>query len=294
MFDFKGYHEASSISEAVKILKEKSSVKVIAGGSDILIEIREHPQPELELVGIRRIEELKEIALDDGGTISIGSMVTFEQMEKNDIITKNIPVLGEAGGTIGGPQLRRVATIGGNICNGAVSADTATALFCFNARLELVHDGGSRIVPIKDFYHGPGRTDLKKGELLARFLISPGDYRGLSGHYIKFSRRKALDIANLACTALCRVVDGKLADVRIGLGVAAPTPIRCPQAEAFAEGLEVTEANLEAIGRKAVEDARPRDSWRASKAFRQQLIEVCTQRALKAGVESAAKKRGEQ
>jgi len=289
MFDFKGYNEASSLEEAVKILNTNPEAKVLAGGSDLLIELRDEPRPDLILVGLRNIDEVNRICVDDTGEMSIGSMVTFDRMEKDALIMKHIPVLGEAGGTIGGPQLRRVATLGGNICNGAVSGDSATPLFCYNARLEIAGPDGVRIVPIDEFYLGPGKTDLKKGELLVRILIAKEDYEGFYGNYIKFSRRKALDIANLGSTALCRIENGKFSEVRIALGVAAPVPIRCPGAEEFGRGLEVNEANMEAIGKRAVEDARPRDSWRASKAFRQQLIEVCTGRALKAGAELAAK-----
>ncbi|MBI9103143.1 MAG: xanthine dehydrogenase FAD-binding subunit XdhB [Spirochaetales bacterium] len=289
MFDFKGYKDASSIEEAVKILKDAPEAEVIAGGSDLLIELRDEPRADLLLVSLRKIEAVHQITMDEGGEIAIGSMVTFDRMEKDEFIMTHLPVLGEAGGTIGGPQLRRVATLGGNVCNGAVSGDSATPLFCYNARLEIAGPEGYRTIPVSEFYLGPGKTDLKKGEILVRILIAKKDYEGFGGNYIKFSRRKALDIANLGATALCKVKDGRFSEVRIALGVAAPVPIRCPGAENFAEGLEVTDDNMKAIGQRAVDDARPRDSWRASKAFRQQLIEVCTERALKAGADLAGK-----
>ena len=281
MFDFKNYHEALSVDEAVRLLAELPNTQAIAGGSDILIKLRDEPEPDCELIGLSRIEELKEIEMDEEGVISIGAMATFDQLEKDELVMKYLPVLWEAGGTIGGPQLRRMATLGGNVCNGAVSADAATPLFCYNAKLEIATMQGHRIVPVDEFYLGPGKTNLKKGELLVNFLFEPDDYRGFTGTYIKFSRRKALDIANLGVTTLCRTEGGRFSEVRIALGVAAPVPIRCPRAEAYARGKMITPDELEAIGRTAVADARPRDSWRASKAFRQQLIEVCTARALK-------------
>ncbi len=287
MFEFSEYYEASSLDEATEFLAKNPRAKIIAGGSDILVEIREHPMPDSALVGIGRLNELKAISIDSEGTLSIGSMTTFEQLEKNELIMKYVPMLGESGGTIGGPQLRRVATLGGNICNGAVSADTATSLFDFNTRLVLENSGGRRIVDIKDFYLGPGKTDIKQNEVLTRFLISRADYEGFFGCYIKFSRRKALDIANLGCAVICRIKEGCFSEIRISLGVAAPTPIRCTTAEKFARGLEITEENMENIGKKALEDARPRDSWRASRAFREQLIQVSTHRALREAVSKA-------
>ncbi len=290
MYDFNKYYEAKSLDEVKKILKDNPGAKIVAGGSDILIEIREKHIEGLELVGIHKIKELKDISIGADGTISIGPMVTFSKLENNDIIKKHISMLGEAAGTVGGPQLRRVATIGGNVANGAVSADTATSLFDFNAKLVLESTNGTRTVEIKDFYLGPGRTDLKQGEILSKILIQKEDYEGFGGNYIKFSQRKSLDIANIGCAVTCKLNGNKFAEVRIALGVAAPTPIRCTTAEDFAKGLEVTEANINKIGKKAVIDARPRDSWRASKAYRQQLIEVCSQRALTKAVKLAGGK----
>ncbi|MCU0823000.1 MAG: xanthine dehydrogenase FAD-binding subunit XdhB [Spirochaetes bacterium] len=290
MYDFTKYYEAESLNEAKTILKDNPNAKIIAGGSDILVEIREKHIEGLMLVGIHKIQELKEISITGDGTISIGSMVTFNKLEKNALINKHVPMLGEAGGTVGGPQLRRIATVGGNIANGAVSADTASSLFDFNAKIVLESTKETRIVQIKDFYLAPGKTDIRQGEIISKILINKEDYEGFCGNYIKFSQRNALDIANLGCAVLCKLNGNKFAEVRIALGVAAPIPIRCKTAEDFAKGLDITEANIIEIGKKAVLDANPRDSWRASKAYRQQLIEVCSQRALTTAVNLAGGK----
>ncbi len=280
MYDFNKYFEAETLDEAKKILKENPNAQIVAGGSDILVEIREKHIEGLELMGIHKIKELKEISIDSEGTISIGCMATFHMLENNEIITKHIPMLGRAGGVVGGPQLRKVATIGGNIANGAVSADTATSVWAYNSQLVLESADGNRTIDVKDFYLGPGWTDVKQNEILTKILIKKEDYEGFSGEYIKFSQRKALDIANLGCAVICKLDGNKFSDVRIALGVAGPVPIRCKTAEDYAKGLEVTEENINEIGKKAVLDGKPRDSWRASKAYRQQLIEICSQRAL--------------
>lgn len=281
MYDFEKYYEAESLEHAKALLDEHPSAKIIAGGSDLLVHIREYPEPGMELLGLHKVKELKHVTLESDGTIRIGAMMTFDKLETNSIIKKWIPILGEAGGTIGGPQLRRTATIGGNVCNGAVSADSATSLFALNAEVVLESAKGKRVSPIKEFYLGPGRTDVKTGEILTEILIKKADYEHFGGHYIKFSQRKALDIATLGTAVICKLQDNAtIAELRIALGVAAPTPVRCEKAEAFAKGMTLTSDNILKVGELALEDANPRDSWRGSKAYRQQLIKVNTQRAL--------------
>lgn len=281
MFDIDNYYEAQTLEQVKTLLHEHPKAKLIAGGSDILITIRDEPEEGTELVGLHFVDELKNIQVDSKGTLHVGAMVTFEALEKSDIITKHIPVLGQAAGTIGGPQLRRVATVGGNICNGAVSADTATSLFVLNAKLVLESVQGQRILDIADFYLGPGKTDVRQGEVLSEFLICKEDYDGFAGHYIKSSQRKALDLATIGVAVSCKKTDNNtISDVRISLGVAAPTPIRCPIAEAFAKGKTFTRENIKLIGEKALENAKPRDSWRGSKAYREQLIKVNTERGI--------------
>lgn len=281
MYDFEKYYEAENLEHAKALLSEHPSAKIIAGGSDLLVHIREYPEAGMELMGLHKVEELKNVTIDEEGTIRIGSMMTFDKLENNEIIKKYIPILGEAGGTIGGPQLRRVATIGGNVCNGAVSADSATSLFVLNAKVVLESAKGKRTSTLKEFYLGPGRTDIKEGEIMTELVIKKADYENFGGHYIKFSQRKALDIATLGTAVICKMEDNStVSELRIALGVAAPTPVRCEKAEAFAKGMKLTHENIIKVGELALEDANPRDSWRGSKAYRQQLIKVNTQRAL--------------
>lgn len=280
MFDISRYKEASSIEEAAKFLKEDSESIVIAGGTDVLIKIREGKMAGSSLVSIRDIEELTKIVKEENGDIHIGPLVNFCQLEEDAVIIENIDYLGEAGGTMGGPQLRNIATIGGNICNGATSADSGSTLVCLNAQLKLTSSEGDRIVPINEFYLGPGKVDLQPGELLTDIIIKKEDYDGFKGKYTKFSQRKAMDIATIGCAVMLKD-DGKvITELRLSYGVAAPTPVRCPAAEAFAIGKELTMENAKAIGEKALEDVNPRDSWRGSKAYRQQLIKELAKRAI--------------
>lgn len=202
------------------------------------------------------------------------------------VIQKLIPVLGEAVDQVGGPQVRNIGTIGGNVCNGAVSADSAPTLFSLNAMLRIADGTGGRMVPIQDFYLGPGRVDLHQGDVLTHIVIPGKDYQGYHGFYIKYSMRNAMDIATLSCSVVSRIDPQKkvLEDVRITFGVAAPVPYRCHKTEEALKGMEIGDelfAKVEALVR---EEINPRDSWRASKAFRLQIGGEIAKRALKESI----------
>lgn len=136
MFDINNIYEPNTIKEALDIL-EKDNIKIIAGGTDILISIQHGKLSEISLLSLRNIKYLSDIVKLDNGDIEIGSMVSFSDLFRNEIINDNIAVLAEAAVSMGGPQIRNMATIGGNICNGAVSADSATTLFTLNSKLLL-------------------------------------------------------------------------------------------------------------------------------------------------------------
>jgi xanthine dehydrogenase FAD-binding subunit len=144
---------------------------------------------------------LRLIRQDEAKTISIGPLVTFNQLVGDQLILNNIPILAEAAMTVGGPQIRDMATIGGNICNGVPSADSAPALFVHNAMLRLQGKDSERVVPIQDFYLGPGRVDLRPGELLTEILITSDNFSNFGSCYIKFAPRKAMDLAIIGVAA---------------------------------------------------------------------------------------------
>ena len=287
MYDIKGYFEAETITEATELLAANPNLKIIAGGTDVLIKMHGGQIKSAELLSLRKIKALESIRKSEDGTIVIGPMATFSQVFNDPIIREAIPILTEAAISMGGPQIRNVATIGGNICNGATSADSASSLFALNTQLKLQSQSGERVVPIREFYHGPGKVDLKPGEILTEIMISPEDYQGFGGHYIKFAMRQAMDIATLGVAVVCKLQEGAFEDVRIGLGVAGPTPLRCLEAEEYAKGKMVSGETLAEIGKLAVKSAKARTSWRASKEYREHLVEELAQRALKIAIVNA-------
>lgn len=283
MYQIKSYQEAITLGEAIKLLSENDNVQIIAGGTDVLIKTRERKTGYIDkdLVGIMRIPDLKGVKMDSEGTIFIGATTTFTEVESSLLIKQHLGSLSLAVGTVGGPQLRNVGTIGGNICNGATSGDSASTLFVFNAIVCLVGANGNRELPISEFYKGPGQVDLQSNEILKGFKIKEKEYKGYKGHYIKFSQRRAMDIATLGCSVLLKEQNGFIDDIRIAFGVAGPTPIRAKEAENFAKGKLISDTVLKEIGACCLKSAKARDSWRASKAFREQLIKTLPGRAIK-------------
>lgn len=280
MFDIGELHEPKTLAEAKAIFRAQPDLRVIAGGTDVLIRMQHGDLAGTGLLSLRCIPHLDEIQMLADGTLSVGAVTPFTKIFEDDLIRKHVPVLGEAAVSMGGPQVRNMATIGGNLCNGAVSADSASTLFALDALLKLETAEGERIIPMREFYAGPGKVKLLPGELLVAILLPRAGYEGMGGHYIKFAPRKAMDIATLGVAALCKVRDNRFVELRIGLGVAAPVPIRCAEAEAYAQGREVTWACVQEIARLALKPTQARSSWRASKEYREHLIEVLTQRAV--------------
>lgn len=289
MYDIEKLYVAKSVPNAIAALTADPSAVIISGGSDVLIKIREGKLAGCSLVSIHDIKELDGISMEDDGTIVIRPATSFSHVTYHPIIQKHLSILGDAVDQVGGPQIRNIGTIGGNVCNGVTSADSASTLFTLNAQLELQGPDGSRCLEIADFYKGPGKTDRAHNELLVAIRIRKQDYEGFGGHYIKYAQRNAMDIATLGCAVNVKLNDAKdtIEDMRIAFGVAAPTPIRCHKTEALANGKKITDSLFETVGKTAVTEVNPRTSWRASKEFRLQLVEELSKRALKQAIINA-------
>lgn len=289
MYDIGKYVQAASIEEAIRALAADEKAMIISGGSDVLVQIREGRLAGASLVSIHGIKELKGVHMEDDGTIVIGAATTFSHVTYDDIVENYIPILGHAVDQAGGPQLRNTGTIGGNFCNGVTSADSASSLMVLNAVIELQGTGGTRFVPIREFYTGPGRTVRAHDEVAVSVRIAKKDYEDFGGHYIKYGKRNAMEIATLGCAVSVKLSEDKtcIQDMRIGYGVAAPTPIRCPKIEEQVKGMAVGEELFTAVRKGVLEEVNPRTSWRASKEFRLQLIEELAERALRQAIVNA-------
>jgi len=289
MFDIKALYEAESVQDAVRLLTEHPEARVIAGGSDMLIKIRDGEHAGCELVSIYMLDELRGVTLDGEGALRVGPLTSFAGLEEDPLLGKYIPVLGEAAGTAGGPQLRNIGTVGGNICNGVPSADTASTVFAWDAVLELTGPHGLRRSAVEEFYLGPGKTDLRPGELLTAIVFPKERYEGYFGKYIKYSMREAMDIATLGCSVNVKLSpDGeRIEDVRAAFGVAAPVPVRARSAEAKLRGKRWTPELADEFAEAIQADIRPRTSWRAPEDFRRHIAGELAARALRESVRMA-------
>ena len=289
MYDFSALYEASSVQDAIALRVAHPDAVLIAGGSDVLIKMREGKLAGCELISIYKLEELRGVRLDDDGTLRILPLTSFSHVTKDPLIQRYIPVLGEATDMAGGPQLRNIGTIGGNICNGVTSADSASTLFAYDAVLEITGPNGVRQAPDRAFYTGPGKVALENNELLTAILIPKDSYENCFGYYIKYAMRNAMDIATIGCSVNVVLSDDKktLQRVRIGYGVAGPIPLRAVTAEAAVMGKPVSKETVELFGKAALEDVNPRTSWRATKEFRLQIIGELARRALTEAIKRA-------
>ncbi len=289
MYSIKKIYQPSSISETLSMLAGDQEASIIAGGTDVMIRMRHKSLEDVVLVSLQKVKELKGVELLEDGAITIGPMTTFTELSQEPIIIEKLPMLRTAALAMGGPQIQNMATIGGNVCNGATSADSASSLFALDAYLTLEKDDDVRTVPIDEFYTGPGRTVREREELLTRIIIPPRKENYWGCKYIKFATRKAMDIAILGAAATCTLAEDRrtIEKATIALGVAAPTPVRCPEAEKILVGKLPTKELLEEVGEKALLSCNPRSSWRASKEFRECLIKELSARAFREAYKEA-------
>ena len=292
MYDIKALYEATSVAHACQLRIEHPEAQIIAGGSDVLVQMREGKRAGVELISIQGLNELRGVSLEADGTLRIGSLTSFSHITRDPLIQQYINVLGEAVDQVGGPQIRNIGTIGGNTCNGVTSADSASTLHAYDAIVELTGPNGVRRQPIHDFYIKAGKVDIREGEIQTAILIPKDSYIDTFGHYIKYAMRNAMDIATLGTSVNVRLSADKrtVERARVAFGVAGPVPLRAATAEAVAAGKSVSMELAEAFSQAVKEDINPRDSWRAAKDFR---MHIAVESAKRAFIESVKLAGGE-
>ena len=289
MYDMKALYQAQSVQDAVALRVAHPQAQIIAGGSDVLVQMREGKRAGAELISIYGLDELRGVTMEEDGTLRIGSLTSFSHITRDPLIQQHMLVLGEAVDQVGGPQIRNIGTIGGNTCNGVTSADSASTLFAYDAVIELTGPEGVRHVPIQDFYIRAGQVDIRPGEIQTGILISRESYADTHGVYIKYAMRNAMDIATLGTSVNVRLSADKrtVERARVAFGVAGPVPLRAKTAEALAAGKPLTADLAEEFAKAVKEDIHPRDSWRAAKDFRMHIAVECAKRAFREAVKRA-------
>jgi len=274
------YLEPATIKEAVSLLsKYDGKAKAIAGGTDLLVQIRGKTIKPEYVVDIGYIPGLDYINYDEKQGLSIGALATIRAIEKSDKLCRIYPVISQAAGLLGSVAIRNVATIGGNLCNAAPSADTAPPLIGLSARARIIGPGGERLVSLEDFFTGPGETVLKAGELLLEIQV-PVPPPGTKGVYLKHGR-SAVDLATVGVAVVMALESGGVCrDVKIVLGAVAPTPMRAKKAEGVLRGKKVEPALVEEAAQVASGEAQPITDVRASAEYRREMVKVFTRRAI--------------
>ena len=282
------YFEPKTLNEALNILsKFGNEAKILAGGTDLIVQMKLRRIEPKYIVNIKRIPNLRYIKVEDG-KVRIGTLTKLRDIEKSDVIKKYFPALYEAVRHMGSVQIRCMGTIGGNLCNASPAADSAPPLMVHNAKLILVSKDGRREVPIEKFFLGPGKTVLKPNEMLLEIEVPiPRDVRYGSA-FLKISR-VSMDLAKVNVATYVEVSEGVISDVRIALGAVAPTPIRAYRAEEFLRGKKPDEATLRKAGEMASDEARPIDDLRLTAWYRREVSKVLVRDALRIAYERALK-----
>jgi len=275
------YIAARDAGHAVALLAEHGlSAKVLAGGTDLLVELKAAAHVPHVIIDISRAADLKRIALTDDG-LSIGALVTHTEIMRSLLIREMFPALVAAAHTVGAVQTRNLGTLGGNLVTGVPSMDSGPALIALDALVTIAGSAGRRQVPLIEFFIGPRKTVLKQDELLTGIII-PKKNLGKPAHFLKFGLRKgqALALVNVAASLWVDPDKNVFVAPRIALGAVAPTIVRASKAEAYLDGRAVSPEAMAEAGRIAVGDAKPISDFRASAEYRRELIAVLTARSL--------------
>ena len=273
-----------SIQEAILLLsKYTERAKIIAGGTDLLIQMRKEVTLPDFLINIGGICNLDYINHDETNGLMIGALTTISSIESSTLIQRKFSILAQAASKLGIPAIRNRATIGGNICNAAPSADSIPALIVLDAKVRIVGADGEKTVSIEDLFTGPGQTIIKPGQMLTEIQISELPSKS-GGAYVKQTRRRGVDLA-IAGVAVLVTMDGDiLRDVKIALGAVAPTPIRAKSAEGILKGKRLDDRLLEKAVQAASHESSPIDDVRSSANYRRKLVTALVKRAVRQAV----------
>jgi carbon-monoxide dehydrogenase medium subunit len=275
------YFVPRSLNEAISMHESRRGrAKYIAGGTDVLVKIKEGKIAPDVLISLRHILAQDRPFLNaETGELYIGAFMTHRSIERSPLVQHRYPILHDAVKNIGSVQIRNVATIGGNLVNAVPSADGAIPLIALDGKAHIYGAKGDRLIELARFFLGPGQCDLQGAEILTEIIIPPIAPR-TGGAYIKHGRREAMELPMLGVGVLVSLEPdmATCAQARICLGVAAPTPFRAREAEAFLAGRPVTEETLSEAGRIAAGESRVRDSIRGVAWYRREMVGVLVRR----------------
>ncbi len=278
---FEKYFRPESLQEAIDLMKEyKGEYKLLAGGTDVVIRLKAHALRVKTIIDISRVPELSGVRIEDG-KLYVGANTRLMDLSKNpDVVNSEWEILAECAGHVSSTQVRNVATLAGNNVNASPSADTTPALLMCDAVVHIAGPDGKRDVAVDDFLLGPGKVDLKDGEIVVGFTF-PKQKENSQAAYIKFAIRGDTDIAIVNAGARIGLgADGKVSDARLVLGAVAPRSIRMKEVEDFLIGKKATEAIIEEAAAMARDSITPITDQRATAEYRKQMAYVNLRNAM--------------
>ncbi|OPX98895.1 MAG: Carbon monoxide dehydrogenase medium chain [Syntrophorhabdus sp. PtaB.Bin047] len=287
------YEEPKSLPEALAMLSElKGNGKVIAGGTDLLVNMKKGTVKPAFLVSLKKVEGLREIAGKNGG-LSVGSHVTVSEIAGSDRVISSFPVLARSASCLGSPLIRNRATIGGNIVTARPAADLPPALIILGAEVELKGKDKARTVPLDGFFRGPGSSVIENGEVLTQIIL-PSAPPFTGGDYIKLGHRAALEIAIVAVASRLTLdkPDGVIVDARIVLSAVAPTAIHAVSAEKTLMGQRPSEELFAKAASLAVGDCSPITDIRGGAEYRRDMVNTLVKRTLLKALSDARDMKG--
>jgi CO/xanthine dehydrogenase FAD-binding subunit len=282
------YAAPESVGEAVELLTAHPGARMLAGGTDLLVQLRSGRQQTDLVVDVKRIPELNTVHYDPKLGLTLGAAVPCYRVYRDDAIPRHYPALAEVASLIGGTQIQGRASIGGNLCNAAPSADSVPLLIAFGATCQIAGTNRTRELAVEDFCLAPGRNALQPGELLVSLhLPAPQPHSG--ARYLRFIPRNEMDIAVAGAGVEVVLDNGTFRSARIALASVAPTPLFVPEANLALAGKPVHEFSIATAAAVARSAAKPITDMRGTAEYRRHLCGVLTRRALEAAVERARK-----
>jgi len=277
------YIAPKTVEEAIELLsKYGEEAKVLAGGTDLLVRMKQGVLRPKYLISINKIKELNYIE-DRGDHVAIGAATKLRTIEKSSLVKELFTALYEAIESMAGVQIRNMGTLGGNLCNASPAADTAPPLLVFDAEVVLAGPNGRRVVPITEFFTGPGRTVMARNELLVEVRI-PKPVKPTGSAFIKIAR-VAMDLAKVNIAVALRMNDGVVEDAKVALGSVAPTPMRAYKTEEFLKGKELTEDVMWEAAKIVRTEVKPITDIRSTAEYRREVSGVILVDALKKAME---------
>lgn len=274
------YSEAASLDEAVSLLRQYGDgAHVLAGGTDLLVMAKEERVNPEHLIDIKPIQGMAEITWDEQRGLRIGALATIRAIERSSLVMEKAPVVSQAAHLLGSVQIRNRATVGGNLCQAVPSAEMPPPLIALGATARIYGPNGYRTIPLEHIFVGPRRTSLGRQELLVALEV-PVMPSNTGSAYLRFSPRKAMDLAIASAAAMVRLDDGRCSDCRIVLGAVAATPLRATKAEDTLRGERPGAGVIERAAELAAAEAMPISDIRASAEYRRELVKVLVRRTL--------------